>query len=165
MPQGSPCSPKLANLASWTIDKRIQGFVGKRGLTYTRYADDLTFSGLSPAKVVQIIPTIKTIIESEGFKINRSKTRIAGSARRKIVTGLIVTDDNVGIGKQKYKELRAKIHHLAHSTSKENLKLLNEVKGWLSYLNSVDKNRLSKATKYVNELSIKFPDSLIVKVR
>ena len=163
LPQGGPCSPKLANLACWAIDKRIQGFVGKRGITYTRYADDLTFSGLSPVKVVQVIPTIKTIIESEGFKINRSKTRIAGSARKKIVTGLIITEDNVGIGKQKYKELRVKIHHLAHSTSKENQKLLNEVKGWLSYLNSVDKNRFSKAKKYIAELSIRFPDSPIVK--
>ena len=44
LPQGSPCSPKLANLSAWSLDVRIQGYVGKRGISYTRYADDLSFS-------------------------------------------------------------------------------------------------------------------------
>ncbi len=162
LPQGSPCSPKLANLATWNLDKRIQGYIGKRGLTYTRYADDLTFSGLHPTKVVKIIPTIKSIIESEGFRINNLKTRVAGITRRKVVTGLVVTDEKVGIGKQKYKLLRSKIHHLTLST--ENKKLLNEVKGWISYLNSVDKSRFTKATNYIKKLSNEYPNSLIVKL-
>lgn len=164
LPQGSPCSPKLANLTAWTLDNRIQGYVGKRGITYTRYADDLTFSGLNPDKVVKIIPMIKTIIVSECFIINHSKTRIAGAARSKIVTGLVISDDNIGIGKQRYRELRAKIHHLTLLIEKGNTKLLNEVRGWLSYLNSVDKKRLSKAIKYIKELSEKYPDSLVAKL-
>ncbi len=164
LPQGSPCSPKLANLTAWTLDNRIQGYVGKRGITYTRYADDLTFSGLNPAKVVKIIPMIKKIIENECFIINHSKTRIAGAARRKIVTGLVISGDNIGIGKQKYKKLRAKIHHLSFLTEKENTKLLNEVRGWLSYLNSVDKKRLSYAKKYITKLSEKYPDTLVTKL-
>jgi len=164
LPQGSPCSPMLANLTAWNLDLRIQGYVGKRGISYTRYADDLSFSGLNPSKVVKIIPMIKTIINDENFEVNHKKTRIASSARAKIVTGLIVNEDSVGIGKQKYKDLRAKIHHLTLPTEQKNEKLLYHVGGWLSYLNSVDKLRLQKAKKYISELTKKYPTTLIARL-
>lgn len=164
LPQGSPCSPKLANLCAWQLDVRIQGYVGKRGINYTRYADDLSFSGLSPVKVVQILPMIKTIVEDESFKINPSKTRIAGSSRAKVVTGLVLSNDTFGVGKKKYKNVRAKIYHLTLKKEQSNIKLLYEVNGWLSYLNSVDKKRLIKATKYIKELSGKHPTTLVTKL-
>lgn len=164
LPQGGPCSPMLANLSTWTLDLRIQGYVGKRGINYTRYADDLSFSGLNPSKVVKIIPMIKRIITDEDFIVNDSKTRVAGSARAKIVTGLIINEDNIGIGKQKYKDLRAKIHHLTLPPEQKNLKLLNQISGWLSYLNSVDKARLAKANQYIKDLSDKFPETLVTKL-
>lgn len=164
LPQGSSCSPMLANLTAWTLDLRIQGYVGKRGISYTRYADDLSFSGLNPAKVVKIIPMIKAIIDDENFIINHKKTRIASSGRAKIVTGLVVNEDSVGIGKQKYKDLRAKIHHLTLPNEQANEKLLYHVGGWLSYLNSVDKERLKKAKKYISELTKKHPKTLIAKL-
>lgn len=164
LPQGSPCSPKLANLAAWKLDLRIQGFVGRRGINYTRYADDLTFSGLNPLNVVKIIPMIKEIIEDENFIVNNSKTRIAGSARAKIVTGLVISGENIGIGKRKYKIVRAKIHNLIRFKENENMKLLNEVSGWLSYLNSVDKKRFDNAKIYIKKLSEKHPKTLITKL-
>lgn len=164
LPQGGPCSPMLANLTAWSLDLRIQGYVGKRGISYTRYADDLSFSGLNPTKVVKIIPMIKLIINEENFEVNHKKTRIASSARAKIVTGLIVNEDSVGIGKQKYKDLRAKIHHLTLPSEQKNEKLLHHVGGWLSYLNSVDKERLKKAKKYINDLAKKNPTTLIVRL-
>ncbi len=164
LPQGSPCSPMLSNLTAWNLDLRIQGYVGKRGISYTRYADDLSFSGLNPSKVVKIIPMIKTIIDGENFAVNHKKTRIASSARAKFVTGLIVNEESVGIGKQKFKELRAKIHHLTLPTEQKNEKLLYHVGGWLSYLNSVDKERLKKAKKYISELTKKHPTTLIARL-
>ena len=164
LPQGSPCSPKLANLSAWTLDVRIQGYVGKRGINYTRYADDLSFSGLNPSKVVNLIPMIKTIVEDENFIINPSKTRIAGSARAKVVTGLVISNESFGVGKQKYKNVRAKIHHLTLREEQKNIKLLYEVNGWLSYLNSVDKKRLEKAKKYIKELTLKHPKTLVAKI-
>ena len=107
---------------------------------------------------------IKTIVEDEKFIINPAKTRIAGSARAKVVTGLVITNDSFGIGKQKYKNIRAKIHHLTLAKEQKNIKLLYQVNGWLSYLNSVDKKRLVKAKKYINELTAKHPKTLIAKI-
>jgi retron-type reverse transcriptase len=164
LPQGGPCSPKLANLVLWTLDLRIQGYVGKRGINYTRYADDLTFSGLNPAKVIKVMPMIKQIIRDENFELNHSKTRVAGTARAKIVTGLIISDEQIGIGKNKFKELRSKIHYLTLPAEQTNEKLLYEVIGWLSYLNSVDKTRFAKANKYIEKLIEKYPDTLVSKV-
>ena len=152
LPQGSPCSPKLSNLICIRKDNRIQGYVGKRGITYTRYADDMAFSGLSPQKVIRIIPTLTKIIADEGFNLNPNKTRVAGLARAKRVTGLIVNEKEAGIGAQKFKTLRAKIHHLTYEKEKNNIELLNEVRGWLAFLNSVDKKQFNRAKKYIVEL-------------
>jgi len=164
LPQGSPCSPKLANLSAWSLDIRIQGYVGKRGITYTRYADDMTFSALNPSKVVKIITMITSIIKDENFKVNSAKTRIAGAARAKKVTGLVISDDNYGIGKRKYKELRAKIYHLTLLAEQTNAKLLREVNGWLAYLNSVDKKRLNKTREYISGLVAKHPTTLVTRL-
>lgn len=164
LPQGSPCSPILANLAAWNLDLRINGYVGKRGICYTRYADDLTFSGFHSLKVVKIIPTIKKIICDENFVVNEKKTRIAGPSRSKTITGLVINEDGFGIGKQKYKELRAKIHHLTLPIEQSNEKLLHHVEGWLYYLNSIDKKRLQQANKFINQLKNLHPKTLISKL-
>ena len=165
LPQGSPCSPKLANLSAWSLDVRVQGYVGKRGITYTRYADDLSFSALSPSKVVRIIPMIKSIIKDENFEVNPAKTRIAGSARAKKITGLIIANDSFGIGRQKYKELRSKIYHLTLPAEQTNTKLLYEVHGWMAYLNSVDKERLYKANEFIAKLAAKHPEALVTRLK
>jgi retron-type reverse transcriptase len=165
LPQGSPCSPKLANLVSWRLDVRIQGYVGIRGITYTRYADDMTFSGLNPQNIVKIIPRIKEIILDESFHVNNQKTRIAGAARAKIVTGLVLSKDSFGVGKKKYKQIRAKIHHLTISKEQKNFKLLNEVKGWLAYLKSVDDTRFIKSKIYIKKLIDKHPDTLVTELK
>lgn len=165
LPQGSPCSPRLANLAAWRLDMRIQGYVGKRGITYTRYADDLTISGLNPTKVVRTIPMIKSIIANENFEVNNDKTRVAGASRKRKVTGLVLTNETFGIGKEKYKSVRAKIHHLTLKKEQKNIKLLNEVRGWLSYLNSVDKKSLLKAKEYIAKLQDNYPKTIITRIK
>ena len=81
LPQGSPCSPKLANLSVLRMDARLEGYVGKRGINYTRYADDLTFSGLTPFKLAGCFPFIKSIVNNEKFQLNVSKTRLNGPSK------------------------------------------------------------------------------------
>lgn len=165
LPQGSPCSPKLANLSVWRMDARLQGYVGKQGLNYSRYADDLTFSGLMPSKVARSFPFIQRIVNEENFRLNADKTRLVGPSKSKIVTGLVVLNDGVGVGKQKYKLLRAKIHNLTNPAEQKNIELLSEVHGWLAYLNSVDIKRLNKAKKYIEMMKQKYPGTLISKLR
>ena len=163
LPQGGPCSPKLANLACLKLDARIQGFVGKRRITYTRYADDLTFSSFSGENIIKAIPLIRKIIEEEKFKINEDKTRIAGMARRHEVTGLIITESYVGIGRVKYRELRAKIKNMYRANIIED-KTLMHLGGWLNFIKDVDNIRYNKLVEYIKELSLKHKNSALLSL-
>lgn len=163
LPQGSPCSPKLSNLVCLRLDARLQGYVGKQSIIYTRYADDLTFSALSIKKLVSSYKTIRRIIQEENFSINKDKTRLAGPSRRKKVTGLVLTDNSVGIGREKSRIIRSKLHHLStnkNSTDKD----VQHIKGWLSFIKSVDKLRYESLFKYIHVLKVKHPTSLIIRI-
>lgn len=163
LPQGGVCSPKLSNLVCLQLDTRIQGFVGKRGVVYTRYADDLSFSSLAPSRLIPLYPIISKILKDEGFNLNDAKTRISGPSRAKRVTGLIVTDKRVGIGRKKLHLIRAKIHQLSlqpSNTPNSNKEILH-INGWLSYIKSVDKPRWNILSSYIKNLKDKRPTSLL----
>jgi retron-type reverse transcriptase len=90
--QGAPTSPALANLVAWRLDRRLGGLAAKHDFTYTRYADDLTFSGDDPAAVARLRTAARWIIGDERFAVNTAKTRIARRGARQMVTGLVVND-------------------------------------------------------------------------
>ena len=114
LPQGSPTSPALANLAALTFDRRLAGLAGRFGATYTRYADDLTLSGdralLRRAR--RIVALVETIAADEGFRLNDSKTRVRSQAQRQLVTGLVV-NDQPNVTRPDYDRLRAVLHDAA----------------------------------------------------
>ncbi|EOT7378142.1 TPA: RNA-directed DNA polymerase [Enterobacter cloacae] len=152
LPQGAPSSPKLANLICSKLDYRIQGYAGSRGLIYTRYADDLTLSAQSMKKVVKAKDFLISIIPTEGLKVNSLKTCISGPRSQKKVTGMVISQEKVGIGRLKYKEIRAKIHHIFTGRSME----VEHVKGWLSYISSVDSKSHKRLTAYIGKLERKY---------
>lgn len=155
LPQGAPTSPKLANLVCAKLDARIQGYAGPRGIVYTRYADDMTFSAHTASKIRKVKHFIGTIIDDEGFKINHKKTALCGTKRQKKVTGLIISENFVGIGRVKYREIRAKLHHLFTSKSSD----FSHVNGLLSYIYSVDRRAYNKLYTYIVGLRRKYPSS------
>lgn len=87
---GAPTSPALSNIVGYEMDKKLAALAAEYGLTYTRYADDLTFSGDVFSKE-QIIPRIKQIIRDEKFEPNHKKTRFINEYGRKIITGVSVS--------------------------------------------------------------------------
>jgi retron-type reverse transcriptase len=90
--QGAPTSPALANLVAWRLDRRLGGLAAKRGFTYTRYADDLTFSGDDPEAANRLRATAQRILTAEHFTVNAGKTRLARRSARQLVTGLVVNE-------------------------------------------------------------------------
>ncbi|WP_146550819.1 retron St85 family RNA-directed DNA polymerase [Rummeliibacillus suwonensis] len=90
LPQGAPTSPMLSNLITKNLDQRIAGFSKKNNLRYTRYADDLTFSG--DFNEGHVIEFVKEVFKSEGFTINDSKTRVRKRNQRQEVTGIVVNE-------------------------------------------------------------------------
>ena len=92
LPQGAPTSPALANLAAFHLDRRLAGLASSCGATYTRYADDLTFSGGEELRrsAKRLARCVTLIAAEEGFAVNRGKTRVLGRAGRQTVTGVVV---------------------------------------------------------------------------
>jgi retron-type reverse transcriptase len=92
LPQGAPTSPALANLAAHRLDRRLAGLAKAAGAAYTRYADDLTFSGGGDlARSRKRLEThIAVIAHEEGFALNHRKTRMMRAGVRQQVTGVVV---------------------------------------------------------------------------
>jgi RNA-directed DNA polymerase len=92
LPQGAPTSPALANLVAYRLDRRLAGLARACGATYTRYADDLTFSGGEELRRAwkRFARRVVLIAAEEGFSVNRGKTRATGRAERQTVTGVVV---------------------------------------------------------------------------
>ena len=78
LPQGGVTSPSISNLIASRLDRRLLGYTSRRNITYTRYADDMTFSSNNRAALNKSINTIKKIIESEKFTPHPNKFRIMG---------------------------------------------------------------------------------------
>ncbi|MCG9647089.1 retron St85 family RNA-directed DNA polymerase [Vibrio brasiliensis] len=148
LPQGAPTSPKLSNLTCQQLDARIQGYAGPRGIIYTRYADDITLSAFNESKIRKAQPMIEEIVNSEGFTINDKKTKISGTRKRKEVTGLVISIDGVGIGRQEYRRMRAEIYNMLTEDSDK----LSQINGWLSYIKSVDKTNYHRLIRYILKL-------------
>lgn len=87
IPQGAPTSPALSNIFFYEIDKRIGGYIIPRKIRYTRYADDLVFSGEFDGG--KLISFIGKVIEEYGLKLNAEKTRIMPQHKRQQVTGIV----------------------------------------------------------------------------
>jgi RNA-directed DNA polymerase len=90
IPQGAPSSPMISNIIFRIADKRIFGYCKKLDIRYTRYADDMTFSGDEiPNAVISIV---KRIISEHGFELNEKKTKLRLKHQKQEVTGIVVNE-------------------------------------------------------------------------
>ncbi len=105
--QGAPTSPNLSNLVCRRLDLRFSKLSNKLGINYSRYADDITFSG--DENNLPGIGILKKIIEDENFKINWDKVGKYKKGQRQIVTGLLI-DGKVRVPKKFKKEIYRHLH-------------------------------------------------------
>ncbi len=114
LPQGAPTSPSLANLCCYGMDVRLAAAAGAVGATYTRYADDLVFSGdASFARMAsRFSAMVGAIAIEEGFQVQHRKTRIMPRSQRQEVTGLVV-NQHPAIRRIEFDRLRATLHNCA----------------------------------------------------
>ena len=118
--QGAPTSPALANLVADHLDRRCAGLAKKFNCTYTRYADDLTFSGGEPFKrgLIRFTPLIRKIIPAERFQLHLRKQRFMRSGQRQEVTGVIV-NSTTNVARDRFDRLKATLHNAAKAGSLE----------------------------------------------
>lgn len=156
LPQGSPCSPILTNIVCRNLDRLLNKLAKKFNLTYSRYADDITFSSNHNVyqKDSEFRKELKDIIQKQHFTINNKKTRLQKKNQRQEVTGLVVSDrvnvvkdyvrdiDNLLHIWERYGETDAYARFLNHYSPKLNLKhrkpnMPSIIQGKLHYLKMV----------------------------
>ena len=109
LPQGAPTSPYMSNLILKEMDDELDKFARHRKITYTRYADDMSFS--SDVDIFYILQDLCNIINKYSFQINEKKTCYYPDPHRKIVTGLIVKEGKVRIPKKFKRKLKQEIYY------------------------------------------------------
>lgn len=172
LPQGSPCSPVITNLITHSLDIRLALLAKKFKCTYTRYADDITFSTnmlVFPPAIMyedngEYAPgkLLKREIKHSGFKINDKKTRIQYKDSRQEVTGLIV-NKKPNVKKEYWRLVRAKCDALFKngkffclSNGVEVEGNINELEGQLNFIDQVDHyNRLRQKPPLSPEYALK----------
>ncbi len=133
--QGAPTSPGLCNTVALRMDRRLAGMARKLGFAYSRYVDDLVFSGDDPERLNTLRFRASRIVREEGFEVNRDKTRIFRSGGCQRVTGVVV-NEVMGLSRQERRRLRAMIHRLAQdrAAGRPDGGRLTYLRGKLAYL-------------------------------
>ncbi len=152
LPQGSPCSPIISNLIAHILDVRLVRFAQKHKCTYSRYADDITFStnqSQFPSALAEQSTThrhgwelgknLTEEIQRAGFEVNTEKTKMQYRGSRQETTGLIV-NKKVNVKSEYFKRTRAMCHSLFttgeyHLSDSENpINDLNRLEGILGHI-------------------------------
>lgn len=118
LPQGAPSSPVITNILMRDIDERLGAWCHIRGIVYTRYCDDMTFSGDFDPK--EVIALVREELKGQGFLLNGQKTRIQRAGQRQTVTGIVV-NDKPGVPREYLRKLRQELYYCEKYGIREHL--------------------------------------------
>lgn len=161
LPQGAPTSPALANLSAYSLDVRLSGLARAFGATYTRYADDLTFSGPEAfsRSLRDFIPLVSQIIRQERFRVNRAKRKVIRANRALVVTGIVV-NQKLNIRRRQYDRLKAVLHNcVRHGPASQNRgqhpRFADHLRGRIAYVSQLNAARGEKLLAIYNRIDWK----------
>ncbi|QIM72985.1 RNA-directed DNA polymerase [Bordetella trematum] len=165
LPQGSPCSPVISNIIGHILDVRLLSLAIKNGCSYTRYADDITFSTNKkkfPSSIAakdddghgwSVGKELSDILKTNKFSENKNKTRMQYKTSRQSVTGLVV-NKKINVRSEYRKQVRAMVHSLFSKGTFFIPKAgvapmdefpegtLNQLHGMLGFIDSIDQNNV-----------------------
>lgn len=123
LPQGAPSSPILSNLVFYPLDCKIAAYCKKRSIQYTRYSDDMTFSGcFHPEALTHFV---RRLLAEHGFTLNEEKTVLAGRGCRKSVTGVVV-NETPQASRSYRRDLRQQLYYIRRFGLREHLLYLGQ---------------------------------------
>jgi len=113
LPQGAPSSPAMTNIICRGLDARLDRIAEQLGFRYTRYADDITFSGSGEAlkEIGRALRRIDFVVANEGFALHPDKTRVLRKSGRQEVTGLVV-NEGLSVNRDLLRRFRAVLFHI-----------------------------------------------------
>jgi hypothetical protein len=154
LPQGAPTSPALANLAAYRLDRRLSGLAASQGLRYSRYADDLAFSGPRLRRHgVGMEALVATIVGEEGFALNPDKSVLRTGAARQSVCGIVV-NAAANVPRGEYDRLKAILHNAArHGPAGQGLAGRRaELQGQIAWVASLNPARGEKLNRRLEQI-------------
>ena len=122
LPQGAPTSPYISNLVMKPFDGYMEEWCRQRGISYTRYCDDMTFSGSFDAR--EVTAKVRAFLLCLGFELNEKKSRLITQGGRQEVTGLVV-NDHVQVSKAYRRRLRQEWYYIRKYGLKGHLARIN----------------------------------------
>ena len=159
LPQGAPTSPALANLCAFRLDRRLTGLADTAVATYTRYADDLVFSGDEKfaRHAVRFADHVAAIVCEEGFTVNHRKTRVMKRGVRQQVTGIVV-NSRLNTPRDDYDHLKAILYNCVRrgpaSQNRDNhADFASHLRGRISYMNSINSVRGQKLAAMFEQIA------------
>lgn len=149
LPQGSPASPMITNIICRNLDRRLEATAAQYHCQYSRYADDMSFSfpELPEKKMISAAAAaIVSVVEDEGFYINRDKTRYLKKNNRQCVTGIVINHEEPGVSKIWMKRMRAAIYNAGKKKEAGTLEpsSIREISGMVSWLKAVNPGRYQR---------------------
>lgn len=158
LPQGSPTSPGIANRIAFRLDQRLTGLAQAAGANYTRYADDLIFSGDQrfARGLDRFREWVLAIAIDEGFFIRRTKTKVMRRGVRQLVAGLVL-NDKLNVPRAEYDTLRAILHNcirdgLQSQNRDEHPDFLAHLRGRVSYIAATNPQRGEKLRRLLDRI-------------
>lgn len=135
LPQGAPSSPYISNLILKPFDNYIGNWCKKQQITYTRYCDDMTFSGdFNPVLVKK---KVQSFLMRLGFSLNPEKTHVCSQKNRQEVTGLVV-NQKLQTSKEYRRRIRQECYYIKKFGLKDHLAHIGYKKGETHYLQSLN---------------------------
>jgi len=159
LPQGAPTSPALANLCAFRLDLRLEGLARVFGAHYTRYADDLVFSGPAALrKQFRVLQEwVAAVVAAEGLALHPDKTRCLPQHVQQRVTGVTV-NARVNIPRKDFDRLKACLHQCIHQgPDSQNTAGIADFRGhllgriaWVGQLNPGKQEKLMRLFDRIN---------------
>lgn len=150
LPQGAPTSPSLANAIAYRLDRRLHGLGQSVGAEYTRYADDLIFSGDDSfaGRTQRFVTSAAAIVMEEGFDLNFRKTRVMRRGHQQRVLGLTV-NERLNTPRKEYETLRAILYNCTRfgpdsQNHGRHPKFRESLQGRISHIASIHRQRGKK---------------------
>lgn len=144
--QGSPTSAYISNLVMKKFDEDIGTWCDRKNISYSRYSDDMTFSG--DFDVTEVIKLVREKLGKLGLNLNDKKTCVIDRSKCQRVTGLVV-NDKVNVSNEYKKKIRQEMYYINKYGIKEHMnrinvvdksKYINSLMGRINYVLQIDSN-------------------------
>lgn len=147
LPQGAATSPAVANHFARAVDEALRSSVERHGLTYTRFVDDLTFSGDNPKL---LIDQTTRLLKARGLDLAPKKLKVCHRGEPQEVTGLHVNDaKRVSVPRSFRDAVRSSIHKLRDLPLHEWDKEIASIEGKIAYVEQFNKGSAARLRRYL----------------